>query len=841
MIELTPSNYTLLLADAKNENLAHLENYLCQAGYNSLLALSGREAIEKAVSHQPDMVLVDMKLSDMDGYEFCRRMQQEDASIPVIILAAMHQSDAVERVFESGGVDYILKPVRYSELLSRVKIHLRIAGDNQLLQQKVDEKTRAIEAERDRYSSLAEGFRTTLCSIAEAVISTDLNRDLVSMNPAAEKLTACKFYNAQLQRWNRCFQFEDAEVPGQYIDPVAEVIKTGKICNRSEKTFLINYQNQRYLINYSAAPVKNDRGEIIGVVLVFRDMTGTCQIKESLEKREGFLRNVLESIQDGISVLDVDLKIQHVNHVMENWYVRNMPLVGKKCYACYHDKQEPCNPCPTIRCMESGKTEKEVISGLPGSPVEYIELYSYPMKDQKTGKIEGVIEFVRDITDRKNAEFALKEREDRLSKTLMAANDGMWDWNLMNNNVFFDQRYYEMAGYQKDAFPHNLDEFKKRLHPDDVAQVMQHAKLHLEGEIDRFVIEFRFLKKNGDWLWILGRGIIVERDHHGTPTRFIGTHTDITDRKRMEEALRKSNEELEKALKEARKSQELEVANKKLKEAEKGLIQKQNQLENVNQELKAANTTLNIQRDDLQNTLEQLKAAQAQLVQSEKMASIGVLTAGVAHELNNPLNFINSGVAALETTLQDLKLNNNKEVQQFIGHIKTGIDRSAKIIKSMNHFSRESSESAVRCNVHTILDNCMIILQHRLKHKVELKKAYTNTRYELFGDEGKLHQAFLNILTNAEQAIEDNGIITTRTSVEGNTLRVEITDNGSGIDEVFMEKIMDPFFTTKQPGEGTGLGLSITYNILKEHSGELKVDSKKGKGTSVTVMLPINQ
>jgi diguanylate cyclase len=139
---------------------------------------------------------------------------------------------------------------------------------------------------------------------------------------------------------------------------------------------------------------------------------------------------------------------------------------------------------------------------------------------------------------------ASHESAERLRLAMMVANDGLWDWDLATNEVYFDPRYYLMAGYAVDAFPHRLEEFQQRVHPDDVAQVMAEAQAHLNGQTGRFEVEFRFRKRDGDYLWILGKGQIVERDAQGRPLRFVGTHSDITERKRAEEALRASEERL---------------------------------------------------------------------------------------------------------------------------------------------------------------------------------------------------------------------------------------------------------------------------------------------------------
>lgn len=132
----------------------------------------------------------------------------------------------------------------------------------------------------------------------------------------------------------------------------------------------------------------------------------------------------------------------------------------------------------------------------------------------------------------------VKESEDRLSKIVMAANDGMYDWDLKTDRVYFDSRYYQMSGYDVDEFPHKLEEFQKRIHPGDVDYVMSEAEKHLKGETDQFNVKFRFRKKCGEWQWIQGKGIIAERDEKGIPMRFVGTHRDINELKKVEESLR---------------------------------------------------------------------------------------------------------------------------------------------------------------------------------------------------------------------------------------------------------------------------------------------------------------
>ena len=135
------------------------------------------------------------------------------------------------------------------------------------------------------------------------------------------------------------------------------------------------------------------------------------RIEKTLRDSEGFLEDIIESIQDGISVLNPDLTIRHVNGVMKHWYQDRLPLVGKNCFECYCNKKEPCDPCPSLRSLKSGKAERDILAGLPGSAVEWFEVFSFPIKDKDNGRITGVVEFLRDITERKRLESQLAQAE----------------------------------------------------------------------------------------------------------------------------------------------------------------------------------------------------------------------------------------------------------------------------------------------------------------------------------------------------------------------------------------------------------------------------------------------
>ncbi|MEQ9306624.1 MAG: PAS domain S-box protein, partial [Marinoscillum sp.] len=280
------------------------------------------------------------------------------------------------------------------------------------------------------------------------------------------------------------------------------------------------------------------------------------------------------------------------------------------------------------------------------------------------------------------------------------------------------------------------------------------------------------------------------------------------------------------------------------------LRESQNQLEkytedlemtvaNRTRELKLKNQALSSGNKELEVALSELKSAQTRLVQSEKMASLGVLAAGIGHEINNPLNFIQNGSSGLKRTLQDLQRLDWEAIDPFFEIIEEGVYRAGSIVKSLSHFSRQVKSMDESCNVHDVIDNCLVILNANLKGRIVVIKGYEDTGVILKGNEGKLHQIFLNILTNAEQAIETVGEISIESTLKDDLLTIEIADDGVGIPEENLSKIGDPFFTTKPPGLGTGLGLFITYSLIKELNGDITVESTPKIGTKFIITFPI--
>ena len=313
-----------------------------------------------------------------------------------------------------------------------------------------------------------------------------------------------------------------------------------------------------------------------------------------------------------------------------------------------------------------------------------------------------------------------------------------------------------------------------------------------------------------------------------------------------------------------------EQLEQKVKERTAEIQEKNEVLRQQQEELKTINELLENQKKELQLTLESLKMTQSQLVQSEKMATIGQLVAGIAHEINNPVTFISAGVDSLHANLEEVRQvldiyhmitpNNAKEklkeieklkeeieyqeavseIDKLIDSVRTGSDRTAEIVKGLRTFSRLDEDVLKFADIHEGLDSTLILLQNKYKEHIEIEKQYGEIpEIECFP--GQLNQVFMNILANAIDAIEDKGTITISTSTSNGSIKISIKDTGKGIPEDIQPRIFEPFFTTKEVGQGTGLGLSICHSIIEKHNGSIDVKSKVGEGSEFVIRLPVNQ
>ncbi|MFH4664143.1 ATP-binding protein [Vibrio cidicii] len=289
--------------------------------------------------------------------------------------------------------------------------------------------------------------------------------------------------------------------------------------------------------------------------------------------------------------------------------------------------------------------------------------------------------------------------------------------------------------------------------------------------------------------------------------------------------------------------------------------------------LKELTVKLNNEQHQLEDALNKLKQAQSQLLQSEKMASIGQLSAGIAHEINNPIGFITSNLQTLDDYFSTVKnhiqqlntLINSCEIEKIIdikekAEKKINLDyilddlsdliqeslegssRVMAIVKNLKEFSHIDSSEWNYSNLENGLESTLKIINNEVKYNIEVEKHFSKDVPEVYCQPMQINQVFLNILVNACHAIEGKGKISIFLDKhDDDFVSIKIADTGSGIPQEILSSIFDPFFTTKPVGSGTGLGLSVSYGIVAKHKGKIEVESEVGKGSTFTILLPINQ
>lgn len=633
-----------------------------------------------------------------------------------------------------------------------------------------------------------------------------------------------------------------------------------------------------------------------------------------LRERERLLQELFDSIQDGISVLDTDLTIRRVNGVMQRWYARNMPLEGRKCYACYQDTDRPCDPCPTLRCLQTGAVEREVVSGLRGSRVEWIELYSYPMRDAETGEITGVVEFVRDITERKRAEKHLRESEER-HRLLIE--------NALSAIAYLDNRgTIALANSKAAAF---LGVSRDDLIGKSLFDLLSHEQagsyweqLKTRTKESRGLTLEDYVELPGGSFWLLSTISPVE-DARGEVLGIQCIATDITDLRQAEQELHRLRSLLANIVdsmpsvligvdgegrvtqwnREAERSIGMAAAaalGRELAEAAPGLAQVMDRVreamrkgETVREEKlpfrlgdRARLTDLTvypllyngsvgavIRLDDVTERVR----VEDMVAQSEKMLSVGGLAAGIAHEINNPLAGVLQSLEVAQRRLAPRTLENARAAEECGTRIdaieayldKRGISammetardsarRLVEVIDDVLSFSRPAAGRFEPTDLSGLLDRSVERVRSELSlgeergpGAVEIVREYDPETPPVMCEPGKMRQVFSNVLRNGAQAMAENdgerarrNRFVLRILPQGDTVRIEIEDNGPGMPEEVRRRIFEPFFTARGSGKGTGLGLAVAYFIVTEsHKGTLAAESIQGQGTKFIIRLPV--
>jgi two-component system cell cycle sensor histidine kinase/response regulator CckA len=645
--------------------------------------------------------------------------------------------------------------------------------------------------------------------------------------------------------------------------------------------------------------------------------------EESLLEKERLLRKVFETIPDMFSVIDKNHQVLFSNWCGGYEYV---PMGVRSshpfCYKAFYDRETPCEPCHVMEVFRTGKpvhVEKE------NPRLGFLEVRAYPVLDESGGVIM-VAENIRNISERKKAEAelhryrerleemvgertaelsrinrALRESEERYALAVEGSNDGIWDWNLVTEEVYLSPRWKKMLGYGDNEIANDRDAWKKLMHPDDYPRTKEILGDYLDGRIPNYEFECRFRHKDGSWRWIFNRGICL-RDERGKPYRMAGSHSDITERKVAEEGV-KRNEHLLRTILEtlpvgvavfdvegnrvlenqARRmiwSHDSDETGASIKEykgcftdsgkpvkaeewptykAFKGIAEKKIiDIEVFDGSrrtvvISAAPLRINdriIAGVSVIEDITEQRNLEHQLLQAQKIESVGLLAGGVAHEFNNLLT-------AIIGCCEELRETTDADNEASLANIKTILSaakEAAELTRNLLTFSRKQTINLQPESLNDLITTAGKLLAQTLPENIRLSTELSNERLTVLADSGQIKQVLVNLAINARDAMPDGGQLTIKTrkaalgEVEAGKYGMDkggvyavtsLSDTGTGIDEKTMEKIFEPFFTTKEVGKGTGLGLSIIYGIIRQHDGAVTIESDVGNGTTVTFFLPL--
>ncbi|MFB0526822.1 MAG: PAS domain S-box protein [bacterium] len=517
---------------------------------------------------------------------------------------------------------------------------------------------------------------------------------------------------------------------------------------------------------------------------IFRDITERKKAEEALRKSEEKYRQLIENLQEGIWAIDKDSNTTFVNPRMaEMLGYTTDEMIGKHLFS-FMDERSVEIAQRLLKRRESGIGEQHDFEFVRKDGTRlYVTLETTPIFDSKRNYM-GAIAGVMDISRRKQAENALRLSEERYALAQRVANIGSWDWDIRTGNLKWSEKIEPMFGFGRGEFAGTYEAFLECVHPEDRQYVVDSVNACIEKGRD-YDIEHRIVWPDGRIRWVSETGNVI-RDENNKAIRMLGIVRDITERKRAEEVLKRDKETFER------------LVNERTKE---------------------------------------LFKAQAELDKAKRLSDLGTLAATVAHELRNPLGVIKTASYNIRRKRQ------NALVDKHLDNIEKKIWESEQIINNLLGYSRIKIPSYEKIKIYDVLNECITFTKRRFyKQNVSVVKKFLSPKKKFIkADPLQIREIVNNILTNAYQSITNKkGKIEIEAKDDRNGFfEISFKDNGIGIDKEDLGRIFEPFFTRKS--KGTGLGLTICNELVNLHGGKIDIESEKGKGTTVTISLPIKR
>ncbi len=515
------SNSRILIVEDEGIIAKDIQNTLNRSGYSVVgIASSGEEAIKKAMEIHPDIVLMDIVLEGaMDGVEAAEYIR-DYFDIPVVYLTAYSDDTTLQRAKITEPFGYILKPFQEKELYTTIEMAIY----KHTMQKKLKESE--------------QWLATTLKSIGDAVIATDTGKLITFMNPVAEALTGWKQEEAIGKPLKDVFKIINEKTGKQADDPVARVLREGVIVGPANHTALIAKDGTKRPVDDSGAPIRDDKGKIIGVVMVFRDITERKITLEQLRASEERHRSLVDNINVGIALISRNMEILALNNQMKKWYPEIDTSQKPICYKSFNKPSinNLCPDCPACLTMDDGEAHESIRNVLADNEARNYRILSSPLKD-KAGKIIAAIEMVEDITDQKKVREALQRSEFKYRELVQNANSIILRMDSQGNVTFFNEFAQQFFGYTEDEIlgrnvvgsivPKTDSELR------NLAAMIRDIGLNPEEHANN---ENENMRKDGGRIWVSWTNKAIY-DEDGNILEILCVGNDVTERKLLERQL----------------------------------------------------------------------------------------------------------------------------------------------------------------------------------------------------------------------------------------------------------------------------------------------------------------